>query len=172
MRKFPKWLMILLALVLVSVGLKVWHDHLSFGDVDISGSAPSKEMLLHILEHADELAARPELFKVDSLDDGILVNYIGNPSYEYANIRYFSDAADALADSASSLKISAHYYRNNYSDFWDVVLPWSQLNLNILIEEQPNSYVWLNIQDFDAPAVSDASLREMMAAIESVIGTP
>ena len=100
------------------------------------------------------------------------MDYIGNPDYEFANILYLPDAATTLADPASSLKNSAHYYRNNYSDFWDIVLPWSQLNLSILIEEQPGCYVWLNIQDFDAPAVSDAPLREMMAAIESVIGTP
>ena len=171
MRRIPKWLVIMVVIVLACVGVKLWYDRLSFGDIDISDCAPNKEMLLHILEHADELAARPDLFEVDIMDDDILVSYIGNPAYEYANIRYFPNAADALADPASSLRVSAHYYRNNYSDFWDIVLPWSPLNLNFIIEENL-SYAWLNIQDAGASAISDAPLREMMSAIESVIGTP
>ena len=172
MRRIPKWLVIVVVVVLACVGVKVWYDRLSFGDIDISDCAPSKEMLLHILEHSEELAAWPDLFEVDIMGDDILVSYIGNPAYEYANIRYFPEAAAVLADPASSLNVSAHYYRNNYSNFWDIVLPWSSLNLNFLIEERPGSYAWLNIQDDGAPAVSDAPLREMMAAIESVIGTP
>ena len=172
MRRLPKWLIILAVVVLVCTGVKLWYDRLSFGEIDISNSAPSKEMLLHILEHTEELAARPELFEVDIMGDDILVSYIGNPAYEYANIRYFPDAAAVLADPTSSLNVSAHYFRNNYSDFWDIVLPWSSLNLNFLIEERPGSYVWLNIQDDGAPAVSDAPLREMLHAITSVIGTP
>ena len=164
------WL-ILAAIVLVCVGVKMWYDRLCYGEIDISASAPSKEMLLHILEHADELAAQPDLFEVDIRDDDILIGYIGNPDYEFANIRYFPNAADKMADPASSLRVSAHYYRNNYSDFWDIVLPWSPLNLNFIIEENL-SYAWLNIQDDDAPAISDAPLREMMSAIVSVIGTP
>ena len=172
MRRTPKWLIVLIVVVLVCTGAKLWYDRLCYGEIDISGSAPSKEMLLHIIEHVDELAARPDLFEVEIRDDDtIFVDYIGNPSYEFANILYFPDAADALADPASSLRVSAHYYRNNYSDFWDIVLPWSPLNLNFIIEENL-SYAWLNIQDAGAPAISDAPLREMMEAIESVIGAP
>lgn len=171
-RQFPRWIVITAVIVLICAGVKVWYDRLCYGEIDISDIAPSKEMLLHILEHVDELAARPDLFEVEIRDDDTtLVYYIGNPSYEYANILYFPDAADALADPASSLRVSAHYYRNNYSDFWDIVLPWSTLNLNFSIEEEL-SYAWLIIQDAGAPAISDAPLREMMSAIESVIGTP
>ena len=172
MRKIPKWLVISAAVVLVCTGVKLWYDRLCSGEIDIADSAPSKEMLLYIIEHVDELAAKPDLFEVEIRDnDTIFVDYIGNPSYEFANILYFPDAADALADPASSLRVSAYYYRNNYSDFWDIVLPWSPLNLTFLIEEEL-SYAWLNIQDAGAPAISDAPLREMMSAIESVIGTP
>ena len=171
MRRIPRWLVITALIVLICTGAKLWYDRLCYGEIDISDSAPSQEMLLYILEHADELAAREDLFEVDVQGDDIFVSYIGNPAYEYANIRYFPNAADALAAPSSSLRVSAHYYRNNYSDFWDIVLPWSPLNLNFLIEEE-RSYVWLNIQDAGAPAISDAPLREMMAAIESVIGTP
>ena len=170
-RKFPRWIIIAAVLVLACVGVKVWYDRLCYGEIDISDSAPSKEMLLHILEHADELAARPDLFEAEIRDDGILIEYIGNPDYEFANIRYFPNAAAALADPSSSLRVRAYYHRNNYSDFWDIVLPWSTLNLNFSIEEGL-SYAWLNIQDAGAPAVSDSPLREMMSAIESVIGTP
>lgn len=171
MMKKRTWI-ILAVIVFACVGAKVWYDRLCYGEIDISDSAPSKEMLLHILEHVDELAARPDLFEVDIRDDDtIFVDYIGNPSYEYASILYFPDAAVALADPASSLRVSAYYYRNNYSDFWDIVLPWSPLNLSFLIEEGL-SYAWLNIQDEGASAISDAPLREMMSAIESVIGTP
>ena len=172
MPKPPKWLIILLVVVLICAGMKVWYDHLCSGGIDVSGSAPSKEMLLHIIEHVDELAAYPELFEVEVRDDDtVLVDYIGNPDYEYANILYFPDAADRLAHPASSLKVSAHYYRSNYSDFWDVVLPWSTLHLNFSIVENL-SYAWMNIQDAGATAISDAPLREMMDAIVSVIGTP
>ena len=170
-RKFPRWSIVLAVIVLVCAGVKVWYDRLCYGEIDISDSAPSKEMLLHILEHADELAARPDLFEAEIRDDGILIEYIGNPDYEFANIRYFPNAAAALADPSSSLRVRAYYHRNNYSDFWDIVLPWSTLNLNFSIEEGL-SYAWLNIQDAGAPAVSDSPLREMMSAIESVIGTP
>lgn len=171
MMKKRTWI-ILAVIMLAYVGAKVWYDRLCYGEIDISDSAPSKEMLLHIIEHVDELAARPDLFEVDIRDDDtIFVDYIGNPSYEYASILYFPDAAVALADPASSLRVSAYYYRNNYSDFWDIVLPWSPLNLSFLIEEGL-SYAWLNIQDEGASAISDAPLREMMSAIESVIGTP
>ena len=170
-RKFPRWIIIAAVLVLACMGVKVWYDRLCYGEIDISDSAPGKEMLLHIIEHADELAARPDLFEVEIRDDGTLIEYIGNPDYEFANIHYFPSAADALADPASTLRVSAYYYRNNYSDFWDIVLPWSTLNLSFLIEEEL-SYAWLNIQDAGAPAISDAPLREMISAIESVIGTP
>lgn len=171
MRKIPKWLIIMAVIVLFCTGVKLWYDRLCYGEIDISDSAPSKEMLLHIIEHVDELAARPDLFEVDIRDDDILIGYIGNPDYEFANIRFFPNAADRLANPASSLRVSAHYYRNNYSDFWDIVLPWSPLNLNFIIEENL-SYAWLNIQDAGASAISDAPLREMMSAIQSVIGTP
>lgn len=171
MRRIPKWLVIMAVIVLACVGVKLWYDNLCSGNIDISGSAPSKEMLLHIIEHVDELAAHPDLFEVDIRDDDILIEYIGNPDYEFANIRFFPNAADRLADPASSLRVSAYYYRNNYSVFWDIILPWSPLNLNFIIEENL-SYAWLNIQDDDAPAISDAPLREMMSAIVSVIGTP
>ena len=158
--------------MLVCVGVKVWYDRLCYGKIDISDCAPSKEMLLHILQHTDELAAHSELFGVEVReDDTVFVNYIGNPDYEYANILYNPDAGSALAEPSASLRVSGHYYRSNYSDFWDVVLPWSPLNLNFLIEES-RSYAWLNIQDADAPAISAAPLQEMMDAIISVIGTP
>lgn len=171
MRRTPKWLIVLVAVALVCTGVKLWYDRLCYGEIDISDCAPSKEMLLHILEHADELAACSDLFEVDIRDDDILIEYIGNPDYEFANIRYFPGAADRLAEPASSLRVSAHYHRNHYSDFWDIVLPWSPLNLNFIIEENL-SYAWLNIQDAGAPAISDTPLREMLSAIESVIGTP
>lgn len=171
MRRMPRWLVIVAVIVLACVGVKVWYDGLCSGDIDISDSAPSKEMLLHIIEHVEELAAQPDLFEVDIRNDDILIEYIGNPDYEFANIRFYPNAADRLADPASSLSVSAYYYRNNYSDFWDIILPWSPLNLNFTIVENL-SFAWLNIQDDDAPAVSDAPLREMMEAIESVIGVP
>lgn len=171
-RKFPRWVIVLVVIVLVCAGVKVWYDRLCYGEIDISDSAPSKEMLLHILEHADELAAQPDLFEVDTDEARTIVDYIGNPSYEYATVTYFEDAANALANHTDTLDVSACYYRDNYSDYWDIVLPWSTLNISINVTQFPGYYAYLYIHDSDAETISDAPLREMMSAIESIIGTP
>ena len=65
-RKFPRWIVVLTVGVLVCAVVKVWYDRLCHGEIDISASAPSKEMLLHIIEHADELAAREDWFDVST----------------------------------------------------------------------------------------------------------
>ena len=171
-RKVIGWIILLVAVVLVCVGGKMWYDRLCGGTFRMADSMPDTAMLLHILDHRNELAARNDLFRVDRDGETTIVHYVGNPAYEYANIHYYSGAADALTDPAATLEGTARYYRSNLSDFWDIVLPWSTLNLNILISQQPGAYAILNIQDLDAPAVSDAALREMLDAVVSVIGAP
>lgn len=80
------WL-ILAVVVLACVGMKLWYDHLCYGEIDISDSAPSKEMLLHIIEHADELAAREDLFTCSTHVAGhTYIDYIG---IQIWRIRFF-----------------------------------------------------------------------------------
>ncbi len=172
-RKFPRWIIVLAVIVLVCAGVKVWYDRLCYGEIDISDSAPSKEMLLHILEHADELAAREDLFSVTVNDANYTtIRYIGNPDLEEALFSFFPSVADRLRKESTMLTVSSYYWRNNLSDFWDIVTPGSQLNLEFHIYEQVMVDFLFAVSDYDASAISDAPLREMMSAIESVIGTP
>ena len=171
MRKLPKWLIILLVMMLACVGLKVGYDHLCSGDIDISHSAPSKEMLLHIIEHVDELAAREDLFSVTT-DRGITtVTYIGNPDFGWSYFCYEEDSHTILSAPDCQYYTSGKYWRSDHSEFWDIVTPASEINLEFTVYYDPPSCM-LMLNQFDAPAVSDAPLREMMSAIESVIGTP
>ncbi|MBQ3157774.1 MAG: hypothetical protein IJB81_12815 [Clostridia bacterium] len=171
MRRMPRWLVIAAVIVLACVGVKFWYDRLCSGDIDISDSAPSKEMLLHIIEHVDELAAQEELFSV-TVDRGITtVTYTGNPDYHGAYFCYEEDSHTLLSAPNCEYHTSGQYHRSNHSDFWDVVTPASKINLVFSAYVVPPSCM-LVLHQFDAPAVSDAPLREMMSAIESVIGTP
>lgn len=171
MRKLPKWLIILVIMVLTCVGVKLWYDQLCSGDIDISHSAPSKEMLLHIIEHVDELAAREDLFSVTT-DRGITtVTYIGNPDFGWSYFCYEEDSHTILSAPDCQYYTSGKYWRSDHSEFWDIVTPASEINLEFTVYDDPPSCM-LMLNQFDAPAVSDAPLREMMSAIESVIGTP
>ena len=139
--------------------------------IDISDSALSKEMLLHIIEHVDELAAREDLFSVTT-DRGITtVTYIGNPDFGWSYFCYEEDSLAILSEPDCQYFASGEYWRSDHSDFWDIVTPASEINLDFSAYDIPPSCM-LVLNQFDAPAVSAAPLREMMAAIESVIGTP
>lgn len=162
MRQIPKWLVIVVVIVLACVGVKLWYDNLCSGDIDISGSAPSKEMLLHIIEHADELAAREDLFTHGTHVSGhTYIAYTGNSDLE--------DSFLWLIDGPDAYGTYGHYYRRQDPNFFYFPTPWSELNV-LFSACAPG--ILLVVNDHDAPAISDAPLREMMSAIESVIGTP
>lgn len=155
------WL-ILAAIVLACVGIKLWYDHLCYGEIDISDSAPSKAMLLHIIEHVDELAAREDLFTRGTYGPGFPVIYFtGNPEVE-SSFLWLNDGQDLC-------ETYGHYYRWRDPSFFYIPTPWSELQLSFYACAPG---IMLVITDYGAPAVSDAPLREMMSAIESVIGTP
>jgi len=161
-RKFPRWIIVLAVIVLVCAGVKVWYDRLCYGEIDISDSAPSKEMLLHILEHADELAAREDLFSHGTHVAGhTYIAYIGNPDLENSYI-WLNDSSDAYGT-------YAYYRRYRDPNFFNFLTPWSDLEISF---SACAPGILLVINDYDAPVVSDAPLREMMSAIESVIGRP
>lgn len=171
MRRIPKWLIILGVVVLVCTGVKLWYDRLCSGIIDISDSAPSKEMLLHIIDHVDALAAREDLFSVTT-DRGITtVTYTGNPDLRRSYFCYEEGSREQLAKPDCKYYTSGEYWRSDHSDFWDIVTPASEINLEFTVFDHPPSCM-LMLYQFDAPAISDAPLREMMEAIESVIGAP
>ena len=171
-RKFPRWIVVLTVGVLVCAGVKVWYDRLCHGEIDISASAPSKEMLLHIIEHADELAAREDLFDVSTNEYGhTTINYLGNENFLYANFMYSPESMQDIANSYTTEFVTGRYHRYEHSDFWDIVTPWSECHMTFAIAPQPVSY-FLLLEVENVTEISDAPLREMMSAIESVIGTP
>ena len=162
MWKIPRWLVITALIVLICTGAKLWYDRLCYGEIDISDSAPSQEMLLYILEHADELAAREDLFECDTYVEGrIIITYTGNPDLENSYLW--------LIDSSDSYGTYGYYRRSRDPNYFYLATPWSELEISF---SACAPGILLVINDYGAPAISDAPLREMMAAIESIIGTP
>lgn len=160
MRKMPKWLVVLAVIVLVCAGVKVWYDRLCYGEIDISGSAPSKEMLLHIAANAKALVS-DERFKGELNDDGSVdsIRFIDTDALAYLQ---FTAAPDYFY-------ASGKYARNAEPDIFLLRLPWSTVDLYFTIS-CPGMLLVVN--QYDTKHISDAPLREMMAAIESVIGAP
>lgn len=172
MQKAPKWLLILAVITVVCTGVKLWYDNLCSGKVDISDSAPSKEMLLHIIEHADELAAREDLFSVSTNEYGDTT--IRHIDYENmttdAYMMFGENSAEALRTGSEDIQsASGSYTRMNHSDFCDMPTPWSRIQSRFLICTES---IFFAVVDTNAVDTSDAPLRRMMSAIESVIGTP
>lgn len=160
MRRIPKWLIVLTAIVLVCVGVKMWYDRLCYGEIDISGSAPSKEMLLHIAANAKDLLS-DERFNGEMNDDGSIdiirftdidalayLQFSGSPDYYYA---------------------AGKYARNDEPNLFFLRTPWSAVDLYFTISAPG---MLLVVNQYDSNSISDAPLREMMDAIISVIGTP
>ena len=174
MRKIPKWLVIMVVIVVACVGAKLWYDHLCYGEIDISDSAPSKEMLLHIIEHVDELAAREDLFTLFDYNDGAKTLWYGD------NYICFTEDAEAyLSNPSAKLSISGRYWRQSHvssslyfyaPDSW--ISPSTPLHVQFTIADEQFNTLILYVRAEDVSEVSDAPLREMMDAIVSVIGTP
>ena len=174
MRRIPKWLVIVAVIVLACVGVKLWYDNLCSGDIDISGSAPSKEMLLHIIKHVDELAAREDLFTLFDYNDGAKTLWYGD------NYICFTEDAEAyLSNPSAKLSISGRYWRQSHvssslyfyaPDSW--ISPSTPLHVQFSIADEQFNTLVLYVRAEDVSEVSDAPLREMMDAIVSVIGTP
>ena len=172
MRRIPKWVVALVAVALIFTGVKLWYDDLCEGTIDISDSAPSKEMLLHIIEHVDELAAREDLFHVSTNEYGDTT--IRHIDYEDmttdAYMMFGENSAEALRTGTEEIiSCSGSYTRMNHSDFIDFPTPFSRIQSSFLI---CTDSVLFTVVDSNAADTSDAPLREMMSAIESVIGTP
>ena len=169
-RKVIGWIVVLTAVVLICAGTKVWYDRLCSGKIDISDSAPDKEMLLHIIEHVDELAAREDLFAVSTNEYGdTTIRHIGRErTTTDAYIMFGENSAEALRTNQEEiLTASGSYTRMNHSDFIDFPTPWSRIQAHFVIGTKS---VFFAVQDTDAADTSDAPLREMMDAVISVIG--
>lgn len=172
MRRIHKWLVIVVVIVLACVGVKLWYDNLCSGKIDISGSAPSKEMLLHIIEHVDELAAREDLFAVSTNEYGdTTIRHIDAENATTDAFMMFGDnSATALRTGTEEIiSCNGNYTRMSHSDFVDFPTPWSRIQSSFLI---CTDSVFFAVVDSNAADTSDAPLRDMMSAIESVIGTP
>lgn len=172
MRRIPKWLVIVAVIVLACVGVKLWYDNLCSGDIDISGSAPSKEMLLHIIEHVDELAAREDLFALSTNEYGdTTIRHIDDEDATTDAFMMFGDnsAAALRTGTEEIISCSGSYARMNHSDFVDFPTPWSRIQSSFQV---CTDSIFFSVVDSDAVDTSDAPLREMMDAIVSVIGTP
>lgn len=129
-------------------------------------------MLLHIIEHVDELAAQEDLFAVSTNEYGhTSIDYLGNEDFLYANFIYSPESAQDIADSYTTEFVTGSYQRYEHSDFWNIATPWSDCHMTFAIAPQPVSY-FLLLQVTNVTDISDALLREMMSAIESVIGAP
>lgn len=162
MRRIPRWIIVAAAIVLACTGLIWWYNNLCSGEIDISESVPTQEMLLHIIEHADELAAREDLFSKSTDRNGhAIFSYTANAAYEAAYLW--------LIDTPDAYEIYGEYARRSNPDFFFLSTPWSELDITFTVAAPG---ILLVVNDYDAPSVSDAPLREMMSAIESIIGTP
>lgn len=129
------------------------------------------DMLLHIVEHADELAAREDLFDVTVNDNGdTMLYYVGDAGRTYCSIFFSPETAGYLRSGTEEfLAVRSAYYRDDLSGFWDIAAPWSQLNVSFEFLTNTMSFF---VSVSDAPDTSDAPLRNMMSVIENVIGTP
>ena len=161
-RKSPRWMIILLIFTIV-FAITAWWNSTSYGIIDISESIPSEAMMLHIGNHIDELLSREDLFTPLTGPDGILdgIRYIGSDSIEIACL-YLDDEND-------NYEYIAHYKRQPDPDFFHIRHPWSGVGNHFIITADG---IALAISDYDTESPSDAPLREMMSAVESVIGTP
>lgn len=170
-RTLPRWLLIAILIAAICFGIGVWYDQLCYGEIDTSDSAPSLEMMCHIAEHADKLAAREDLFDVTVNDYGdTSIYYVGDAGQTYCSIFFTPEASERLRNRTDEfIAVSNTYYREDHSVFWDIVTPWSPLNVSFhFLTKTMSLYVHVS----DASDTSDAPLREMMAIIEDVIGTP
>lgn len=168
-RKFPRWLLITIVAAAVCFAIGLWYDQLCYGEIDISESGPSLEMMCHIAEHVDELAKREDLFDVTVNDSETLLYYAGD-QVDYFTIIVSSDTAERLRNGTDDFLIAkGAYWREDHSDFWDIVTPWSSISKSFDFLTKTMS---LNVHESPAPDTSDAPLREAMSIIESIIGTP
>lgn len=170
-RTLPRWLLITLLIAAICFGIGLWYDQLCYGEIDTSDSAPTLEMLCHIAEHADELAARDDLFDATVNDNGdTQIDYVGDAGQTYCSIFFTPEASARLRNGADEfIAVRNAYYREDHSVFWDIVTPWSPLNVSFhFLTKTMSLYVHVS----DAPDTSDTPLREMMAIIVDIIGTP
>ena len=160
MRKIPKWLIVLAAVVLVCAGAKLWYDRLCYGEIDISDSAPSKEMLLHIAANAKDLLS-DRRFNGEMNDDGSIdiIKFTDTDALAYLQ---FSNAPDYYY-------AAGKYVRNAEPNLFFLRTPWSAVDLYFTISAPG---MLLVVNQYDSHSISAAPLREMMDAIVSVIGTP
>ena len=84
---------------------------------------------------------------------------------------YSPESMQDIANSYTTEFVTGRYQRYEQSDFWDIVTPWSECHMTFAIAPQPVSY-FLLLEVENVTEISDAPLREMMSAIERVIGTP
>lgn len=160
MQRIPKWLVITVVVVLVCAGAKLWYDRLCHGEINISSSAPGKEMLLHIAANAKDLLS-DERFKGELKDDGS-VDFIKFTDTDALAYLQFSDAPNYYY-------AAGKYARNAEPNFFLLRMPWSTVDLYFTISAPG---MLLVVNQYDCKNISDAPLREMMDAIVSVIGTP
>lgn len=174
MKKLPRWLIYLLIIIPLCIALALLVDHMVRGDIDVSDSAPSEAMMRHIAAHTEELLAHEELFMITpTFYDFRQISYIGNPDIDIACL-IVPNPVSTENDIYTSFfqypySVESRYIRDMDPNFFYWRTPWSQLRVWVNVSAPG---IWLYIDDFDAPAVSDAALREMLAAIERIIGTP
>lgn len=159
-RKFPRWIVIAVIAVLVCAGTLLAYDRLSVGEIDVSSSAPNEAMLLHIIEHAEELLT-DERFTASMSEDGSIEHIKFTDTDALAYIQFIHTPREYAA--------FCRYSRRAEPDFFLLCTPWSPVDLYFTFGAPG---ILLVVNAYDAPAISDAPLREMMSAIESVIGTP
>jgi len=174
MKRLPRRLIILLIIVPLCIAIALLVNHLVQGDIDLSASTPSEATMLHIAAHTEELLAHEDLFVITPNYYGCRqISYIGNPDIDIACLFVPNPVATENDIDPSffqhSYSVDARYSHDRDPNFFYWRTPWSRLRVWINVSAPG---IWLYIDDFDASEVSDAALREMLTAIENIIGTP